>query len=129
VSFLPPPVAVTLAPKGKFKGDDGIEIRETTGSTPTFRVGGTYQVRGVCRQSSVEHATLLLGNTAVGNEEAIKPAAGTVLQRDVPKGSTEFDFAFTPTRPGKLHITIYDMDNPSPTDKAYAGVYLGEVAP
>ena len=129
VSVSQPPVAVTLAPKGTFKGSDGIEIRETTGSSPTFRVGGTYRVRGVCRQSSVENASLFLSNTAEGDGEAIKPLAGTALSKVVPKGFTEFEFAFTPTRPGKLHITIYDNDNRNPVDNAYAGVYLGDVAP
>jgi beta-lactamase regulating signal transducer with metallopeptidase domain len=123
------PVAVTLAPQGTFKDNDGIEIRETTGTSSTFRVGGTYRVRGVCRQSSLEHATLLLGNTAAGEGEAVKPVGGTALSRDIPKGHTEFEFTFTPTRPGKLHITIYEMDNHNPTDNAYAGIYLGEVAP
>ena len=129
VNILAQPAAVTLAPKGTFKGGDGIEIRETTGTSPTFRVGGTYHVRGVCRQNSLEHANLSIGNTADPGPEAIQPAGGTSLAKEIPKGLTEFEFAFTPTRPGKLHVTIYDLDNHDSVDNAYAGIYLGSVAP
>ncbi|MEI9898235.1 MAG: LptA/OstA family protein [Chthoniobacter sp.] len=123
-------VAMPVFPKNKkpFTKGDGIEIRELSGSSPTFRVGETYHVRGVCRQNSIQNAVLYLGITAEGDEDAIKPAPGTSLSKTAPKGVTEFDFAFTPLRPGKVHITLYDVDNYNPKDNASEGLYLGEVS-
>jgi len=94
-------------------------------------VGGTYHVRGVCRQNTIQNASLYLGITAEGDGDGdtIKPVAGTSLSKTVPKGFTEFDFAFAPLRPGKLHVTLYDVDNYNPKDNTNAGLYLGEVAP
>ncbi|MEP6670695.1 MAG: M56 family metallopeptidase [Chthoniobacter sp.] len=122
-------VAITLSPQKAFANGDGIEIREVSGSSATFQVGGTYHVRGVCRQNTIQNASLYIGITAEGDGEAIKPAAGTSLSKMAPKGNTEFDFSFTPLRPGKVHVTLYDVDNYNPQDNASAGLYLGEVAP
>jgi len=126
-------VAIPVVPQGKkpFANGDGIEIKEVSGSSATFRVGGTYHVRGVCQQNSIQNASLYLGITTEGDGdgEAIKPVSGTSLSRTIPKGRTEFDFEFTPLRPGKLHITLYDVDNYNPKDNASAGLYLGDVAP
>jgi hypothetical protein len=128
-TFLTDAVSITLSAKRAFKRSDGIEIREVSGSLPTLRVGGTYRVRGVCRQDTIRNALLYLGNTAEGSAEAIQPALGTALSKAAPKGLTEFEFVFTPLRPGKLHLTLYDSDNSDPKDNAYAGLNLGEVVP
>ena len=122
-------VAITLSPKKPFQGGDGIEIREVTGSAATFQVGGTYRVRGVCRQATIRNAALYLGITAEGSGDALKPAPGTSLSKPVAKGATEFDFTFVPLRPGKVHVTLYDLDNYDPKDNSNAGLYLGEVSP
>jgi hypothetical protein len=122
-------VAITLSAKKSFNGNDGIEIREVSGSSPTFKVGGTYRVRGVCRQETIAKGLLYVGITAEGNEDAIQALPGASLHKEAPKGFTEFEFGFTPLRPGKLHITLYDLDNHDPQDTAYAGLYLGDVAP
>jgi len=123
-------VPIKPAVRNAFKEGDSIEISAITGSSSTFRVGGTYRVQGICRQNTVRNASLYLGNTAEGSADAIQPAAGTSLFIPAPKGSTEeFVFTITLLRPGRLHVTLYDLDNHDPKDNAYAGLDLGEVAP
>lgn len=126
-------VMIPVVPQSKkpFANGDGIEIQEVSGSSATFRVGGTYHVRGVCQQNTIPNASLYLGITTEGDGEgdAVKPAPGTSLSKTVSKGRTEFDFTFTPLRPGKLHVTLYDVDNDNPKDNAAEGLYLGDVAP
>lgn len=122
-------VAITPVAKNSFKGTDSIEISAVSGSSSTFRVGGTYRVRGICHQNTIQNASLYLGNTAEGSGDAIKPASGGSLSIAAPKGSTEFDFTFTLLRPGRLHVTVYDLDQSDPKDNAYAGLFLGEVTP
>ena len=133
----PAPVPPTLryklsvAPEIKkaFAKDEGIEVRAITGTAANFQVGGTYRVSGVCRQQTLDHATLYVGNTADPGSAAIAPVAGSSLDTALPKGSTEFACTFQPLRPGVLHATIYDLDNHDKNDNAYAGVYLGKVIP
>lgn len=128
------PNKISIAPKDKkaFKNGDGIEIKEISGSVPCFQVGGTYRVKGVCRQQTLDNAQLYMGNTVelIGEgdkgQNAIVPVGATPLYKALPKGSTEFEYVFKLLRPGMLHITIYDMENKDPNDKAYAGIYLGE---
>ena len=120
------PTGIAGIKKG-FLGRDAIEIKAVTGTAPTFQVGETYRVTGVCRQETVRHALLYVGNTASPGADAITPAAGSALTKALPTGSTNFDCTFELRRPGALHVTIYDLDNPDRHDNAYAGVDLGEV--
>ena len=126
---LPYKLAVTPEIKKAFANGDGIEIRAITGTASHFQVGGTYRVTGVCRQQSLAHATLYVGNTAEPGSAAIAPVAGSSLDTALPRGSTEFDCTFQLLRPGVLHATVYDLDNHDKNDNAYAGVYLGKVLP
>ena len=124
---LPYTLAVTPEIKRAFAEGDGIEIRAITGTTAHFQVGGTYRITGVCRQQSLAHATLYVGNTAEPGSAAIAPAAGSSLDTTLPRGSTQFNCTFQLLRPGVLHATVYDLDNHDKDDNAYAGVYLGKV--
>lgn len=90
-------------------------------------MGGTYRVKGVCRQQTLDKAQLHMGNTMTGEGSGIVPVGATSLDKALPKGSTEFEYVFELLRPGTLHITIYDMENKDPNDNAYAGIYLGEI--
>jgi beta-lactamase regulating signal transducer with metallopeptidase domain len=121
---------LTIKPEIKktFVAGEGIDIRQITGTNASFQVGGTYRVTGVCRQHTLKNATLYLGNTADAGADAIVPALGTSLSKPLPPGSTEFDFTFQLLRPGVVHVTVYDLDNPDKKDNAYAGVELGTVA-
>jgi hypothetical protein len=118
---------VTPEIKKAFRGSDSIEIRQITGTAPKFQVGGTYRVTGVCRQQSLKHATLYIGNTAEAGPDAITAATGSSLFTPLPNAQTEFDVTFTVLRPGILHVTIYDTDSQDKNDNAYAGIYLGDV--
>jgi hypothetical protein len=120
-------ITVTPEIKKAFAHGEGIEIKKVTGTTTGFEVGGTYQITGVCRQRSLENATLYIGNTADIGPDAIVPVAGTSLYEPLPEGSKEFSFTFKLLRPGVLHMTIYDLDNRSRDDNSYAGIYLGSV--
>jgi hypothetical protein len=113
--------------KRAFHANDTIEIRSITGTAPKFQTGGTYRVVGTCRQETLKHATLYLGNTAEQGSHAIVASKGSALSKPLPNGTTEFDITFTVLRPGLLHLTIYDMDNHDRNDNAYAGIYLGDV--
>lgn len=118
---------VTPEIKRTFHSDDFIKIRSITGTAPKFQTGGTYRVVGTCTQQTLKNATLYLGNTAEAGPDAIVASAGSSLFRPLPNGTTEFDVTFTLLRPGRLHVTIYDMDNHNKNDNAYAGIYLGDV--
>ena len=120
---------LTITPEIKraFHAGDTIEIRSVTGTAPKFQTGGTYRVKGICRQQTLKNATLYLGNTAESGSDAIVANAGSSLSKPLPNGTTEFDITFTLLRPGLLHVTIYDLDNHDKNDNAYAGVYLGDV--
>lgn len=120
-------LAVTPEIKKTFQGSDAVEFQEITGTSTTFQVGGTYRIKGVCRQQSLEHAFLYIGNTAEPGADAITPLAGSSLYKMLPNGMTAFDCTFTLLRPGILHVTIYDSDNHDGHDTAYEGVYLGDV--
>lgn len=120
-------LTVTPEIKRAFHAGDTIEIRSVTGTAPKFQVGGTYRVKGICRQQTLKNATLYLGNTAESGSDAIVADAGSSLSKPLPNGTTEFDITFTLLRPGLLHVTIYDLDNQDKNDNAYAGVYLGDV--
>ena len=126
-SALPCKLAVTTEIKKAFPSSDAIEIREITGTTTHFQVGGTYRVVGVCRQHTLKDATLYIGSTAEPGSEAIVPLPGSSLSKALPDGSTEFDCTFKLLRPGILHVTVYNTDNHDPDNNAYAGVYLGDV--
>jgi hypothetical protein len=125
---LPQQLTVTPKTEKTFAAGEGIEIRQITGTNVNFEIGGTYRVKGVCRQHTLKNATLYLGNTADAGADAIVPALGTSLSKPLPPGSTEFDFTFQLLRPGVVHVTVYDLDNPDKKDNAYAGVVLGTVA-
>ena len=118
---------VTPEIKKAFHGSDSIEIRQITGTSPKFQVGGTYRVTGVCRQQSLKHATLYIGNTAEAGPDAITAMTGSSLFKPLSDTHTEFDVTFTVLRPGILHVTIYDIDNHDKNDNSYAGIYLGDV--
>jgi hypothetical protein len=120
-------LTVTPEIKRAFHAGDTIEIRSVTGTAPKFQTGGTYRVKGICRQQTLKNATLYLGNTAESGSDAIVANAGSSLSKPLPNGTTEFDITFTLLRPGLLHVTIYDLDNHDKNDNAYAGVYLGDV--
>ncbi|MEA3209537.1 MAG: hypothetical protein QOE70_2594 [Chthoniobacter sp.] len=124
---LPHKLVIKPEVKKAFHINDAIEILEITGTAASFQVGGTYRVTGICRQKSLKNATLYVGNTAETGPDAIAPVAGSSLYKTLPDGSTPFDYTFTLLRPGLLHVTIYDMDNHSKSDNAYAGIYLGDV--
>ena len=113
--------------KKAFQSSDAIEIREITGTTAHFQVGGIYRVTGVCRQHTLKDATLYVGNTAEPGSEAIVPLPGSSLSKALPDGSTEFDCTFKLLRPGILHVTIYNTGSHDPDNNACAGVYLGDV--
>ena len=123
------PHKLTVAPEVKqaFQASDAIELQEVTGTAPSFQVGGTYRIRGVCRQQTLKHALLYVGNTAEAGADAIAPVAGSSLYKTLPSGSTAFDCTFTLLRPGILHVTIYDADNRDEHHTAHEGVYLGDV--
>jgi len=130
---MPNKISITPKDKNTFKNGDGIEIKEVLGSVPNFQVGGTYRVKGICRQQTLDSAQLYMGNTVKSAGEgdrgqgAIVPVGATSLYKSLPKGSTEFEYVFKLLRPGTLHITIYDMDNKNPDDNAYAGLSLGKI--
>ena len=124
---LPHRIAVKPEIKKAFQGNDEIQIREVTGTAANFQVGGTYRVTGICRQQSLGNARLSVGNTAEPGFDAIIPVAGSSLSKALPKGSTVFDCTFKLLRPGILHVTIYDLDDPDKRDNAAAGIYLGDV--
>ena len=124
---LPYKLTVTPEIKKAFRSSDAIEIREITGTTTHFQVGGIYRVVGVCRQHILKDASLYIGSTAEPGSEAIIPLPGSSLSKALPDGSTEFDCTFKLLRPGILHATIYNTDSHDPANNAYAGVYLGDV--
>ena len=124
---LPYKLTVTPEIKKAFAYGEGIEIRAITGTALHFQVGKTYRVVGVCRQQTLNHAMLYVGNTAEPGSEAIAPVAGSSLYTALPKGSTPFDCTFKLLRPGVLHATIYDLDNPDKDDNTNAGINLGDV--
>ena len=126
-STLQHTLTVTPEIKRAFHAGDTIEIRSVTGTAPRFQTGGTYRVKGICRQQTLKNATLYLGNTAESGSDAIVANAGSSLSKPLANGTTEFDITFTLLRPGLLHVTIYDLDNHDKNDNAYAGVYLGDV--
>jgi hypothetical protein len=126
---MPNKISITPKNKNTFKNGDGIEIKEVLGSVPNFQVGGTYRVKGICRQQTLDSAELYMGNTIVGRtgegdfgQNAIIPVGATWLFKSLSKGSTEFEYVFKLLRPGTLHITIYDGGG-----NAYAGINLGAV--
>ena len=121
------PVAVTPEIKKAFAGHDAIEVKGITGTAANFQVGGTHRITGVCRQETLAHAMLAIGNTAEIGAAAIVPAAGSSLSKDLPPGFTAFDCTFTLLRPGILHATVYDMDSLSKRDNTVEGIYLGDV--
>src|ERR1043165_8935057 len=102
-------LTVTPVIKRPFDSGDSIKIRSVTGTASKFETGGTYRVIGVCRQQNLRHATLYLGNTAEAGSAAIVGADGSSLFRALSNGSTDFDITFTLLRPGRLHLTIYDL--------------------
>ena len=120
-------VKVTPEIKRAFRSEDGIEIRSITGTAPKFKAGGTYRVVGTCTQETLRNASLYLGNTAEPGPDAIIAGPASSLSKPLPNGTTEFDITFTVLRPGRLHVTIYDLDNHDRYDNAYAGLYLGNV--
>ena len=87
---LPHKLTVTPEIKKAFPNGEGIEIRVITGTASHFQVGETYRALGVCRQQTLNHATLYVGNTAEPGSAAVAPAAGSSLYKAPPKGSTEF---------------------------------------
>jgi hypothetical protein len=124
---LPYTLTVTPEIKKAFQSDDAIEIRQVTGTASKFQTGGTYRVTGICRQQTLQHAALYLGNTAEPGPDAISPVSGSSLFKPLPNGTTEFDITFTVLRPGLLHLTIYNLDDHSQNDNSAAGIYLGDV--
>jgi hypothetical protein len=126
-SVLSHKIEITPEIKKAFQGSDGIEIKEITGTSAKFQVGETYRVVGVCRQSSLKHAQLYLGNTAEAGSDAIRANSGSSLFKSLEGPSTDFDITFTVFRPGILHVTIYNMDNHNKTNNSYEGLYLGDV--
>jgi len=120
-------LSVTPEIKKAFHGSDAIEIKEITGTSDKFQVGGSYRVVGVCRQASLKNAQLYLGNTAEKGGDAIRAAAGSSLYMSLKDEKTEFDITFTLLRPGILHLTVYDMDSRDKNDSAFAGIYIGDV--
>ncbi len=123
---LPHKIAIASEAKKTFRASDRIDIEEVTGTAPDFRVGETYRVKGVCRQTTLSNGELYLGNTSTGSN-AITAAQGSTNHVKLAQGATSFDFIFTLHRPGRLHVTMYDLDNHSLTDNAYAGLFLGPV--
>jgi hypothetical protein len=119
-------LAVTSEIERAFRGSDGIDIHEITGTTSKFQVGGIYRITGTCHQATLKNAELYIGNTSEPGPDAIIPIAGPSLQVPLTGKSTDFDIIFKVLRPGILHVTIYDMDNYNPIDNAYAGIYLGD---
>ena len=125
---MPNKISITPKNKNTFKNGDGIEIKEVLGSVPNFQVGGTYRVKGICRQQTLDSAQLYMGNTVKSTGEgdfgqnAIIPVGATWLYKLLSKGSTEFEYVFKLLRPGTLHITIYDGGG-----NAYAGIDLGKI--
>ena len=125
---MPNKISITPKDKNTFKNGDGIEIKEVLGSVPNFQVGGTYRVKGICRQQTLDSAQLYMGNTVKSTGEgdfgqnAIIPVGATWLYTLLSKGSTEFEYVFKLLRPGTLHITIYDGGG-----TAYTGIDLGAV--
>lgn len=119
---------ITVTPKTikVFQNSDRIDLEEITGTAPDFRVGGTYRAKGVCHQSTLSNAVLYLGNTSDG-QGAITPAPDSTNSLPVTPGDTPFDFTFTLHHPGRLHVSIYDLDNHNPRDNVYAGLVLGPV--
>jgi hypothetical protein len=120
-------INVTPEIKKAFHGSDAIEIKEITGTSDKFQVGGSYRVTGVCRQATLKNAQLYLGNTAERGGDAIRPAGGSSLSIPLKDEKTEFDITFTLLRAGIVHLTVYDMDSANKTDNAFSGIYLGEV--
>ena len=113
--------------KRAFQSTDFIKIKLVTGTAPKFQTGGTYRIKGTCNQRTLKNAILYLGDTAEAGSDAIVAAEGSSLSKPLPNGSTEFDITFTLLRPGRLHVTIYDLDNHDKQDNVYAGLYLGNV--
>ena len=120
-------IAVIPEIKLAFQAGDAIELQEVTGTTSSFQVGGTYRIKGTCRQRSLKNAILYLGNTAEPSADTIIPAVGSSLYTTLPNGSTAFDCTFTLLRPGTLHATIYDADGRAQRNTAHEDVYLGDV--
>lgn len=118
---------VTPEIKKAFHGSDAIEIKEITGTSDKFQVGGRYRVTGVCRQATLKNAQLYLGNTAEAGGDAIRASGGSALWMSLKDEKTEFDITFTLLRPGILHLTVYDMDSRDKNDSAFSGIYLGDV--
>lgn len=119
-------IKVTPEIKKAFPGSDAIEVCQITGTSSQFEVGGTYRVTGVCRQQSLKHAALYLGNTSA-KSNAITAADGSSLSLPLSNSPAEFDITFTILQPGVLHVTIYDNDSRNKTDNTHAGIYLGDV--
>ena len=71
-------------------------------------------------------AALYIGNTAEAGPESITATAGSSLYKELANGSTEFDCTFRLLRPGILHVTVYNLENPDRSDNAYAGIILGD---
>ena len=124
---LPHKLTVTPEIKLAFQAGDAIELQEVTGTAPSFQVGGTYRIKGTCRQHTFQHALLYVGNTAGPGAGAIIPVSGSSLYQTLPDGSTAFDCTFTLLRPGILHATVYDADNHDRHNNAYEGICLGDV--
>jgi hypothetical protein len=120
-------INVTPEIKKAFHGSDAIEIKEITGTSDKFQVGGRYRVTGVCRQTTLKNARLYLGNTAERGGDAIRPVQGSSLSVPLKENNTEFDITFTLLRPGILHLTVYDMNDGNKLDNAFSGIYLGDV--
>ncbi len=126
-STLSHKLTVTPEIKLAFQAGDAIELQEVTGTTPSFQVGGTYRIKGICRQHTLKHAVLYIGNTAEPGADAIIPASGSSLYTALPDVSITFDCTFTLLRPGILHATVYDADSRDQHNTAREGVYLGDV--
>lgn len=122
---LPYKLSVTPEIKKAFHAGDAIDVREITGTTANFQVGGTYRVTGVCRQHALANASLYFGNSAEAGPAAIVPLPDSSLYRTLLSGSTAFDCTFKLLRPGIVHLTVYDLDNHDRTDNSYEGIYLG----
>ena len=120
-------LSVTPDIKKAFCGHDAIEIKAITGTATNFQVGGTYRITGTCRQETLQHAMLYVGNTAAPGDAAIVAVTGSALSKSLPTGSTEFDCTFVLLRPGTLHVTVYDADSPNKRDNASGGISLGDV--
>jgi hypothetical protein len=92
---------------------DRITINRVDGSNPEFVAGGTYRVRGTYTLASRD--TALMELWVMNGETDTTPSA--TLRR----GTGEFDFLFTVTRPGFPHISLYPVGGGS----AFAAVYFG----